>query len=180
MSVALSTVRHVPIREVAELVKSLRVALGLTQETAAQLGGLARTEWVKIENGRNKASTDNIRTAIANAFGLTRDEVDEFLTGRAPVGQMLRVARTRTKGRTIEMEPRYAPIAAVVEANPDRWSDTAVDMAYSAAFQAVSMTEQSAIALLDGCAALLRGTLRTVPIDADEEPAPPRARRATK
>lgn len=68
----------------AELVRALRLALNLTQEQVADRseGKLARVDVNKIESGRNQATSDRVRAGLAQAAGLTRDELADYLDGR--------------------------------------------------------------------------------------------------
>lgn len=68
---------------VGELVRALRVELGLSQEAAAERAGILRTELSTVENGRNKASSYEMRIALSKAFDLSHDVLDNYLSGRA-------------------------------------------------------------------------------------------------
>jgi transcriptional regulator with XRE-family HTH domain len=75
--------------DVASLVRALRGGLGLSQEVAAERGGILRTELSTIENGRNKASSYEMRGALSRAFDLTLEALDDYLAGRSDLRETL-------------------------------------------------------------------------------------------
>jgi len=104
-------------------VSAMRKLLGLTQEQLADAGGLTRPEVVKIEGGQNQATTDRIRGGLALAFGLTRDDLSDFLDGAIDLDEAT-ARRTRnrlagrpsangTKARTERYPSRPAALAAL-------------------------------------------------------------------
>jgi len=74
-----------PANGPADLIRELRAAVGLTQDgVAAKSGGkLQRVDVNKIEKGRNDCSSDRVRSGLATAFGLTREQVADYIEGRA-------------------------------------------------------------------------------------------------
>ncbi len=74
---------------IAIRVKALRAALGLTQEKVALAGGLGRLEVVKVETGKNQATTDHIRAGLARAFGISRDDFAEYIGGAIDITEVL-------------------------------------------------------------------------------------------
>ncbi len=76
-------------------VKAMREELGLTQEQLAAEGRLRRDQICHIERGDNQASSNAVRAGLARAFGLSRDDTDEYLEGRIT----LKIA-LRRRGRT--------------------------------------------------------------------------------
>lgn len=69
----------------ADLVKALRALLGWTQEQLAERCEIDRRYINKIETGRNRCSTSNMRKALARGFGLPRDDFDMFIEGKLAV-----------------------------------------------------------------------------------------------
>jgi DNA-binding XRE family transcriptional regulator len=70
----------------ATAVRSLRQALGYTQEQLAALCKVPRLTIVHIETDRNKATSPRVRRALREGFELgSLDDVDALLTGRLSV-----------------------------------------------------------------------------------------------
>jgi DNA-binding XRE family transcriptional regulator len=78
MSDRLGTNWHVKLKD---KIKTVRSQLDLTQDEVADQseGQLRRQDVVKLESGKNKASTDRIRKGLAISFGATREEIDELI-----------------------------------------------------------------------------------------------------
>lgn len=95
-----------PARGPGELIRDLRSAVGLTQDAvAAKSGGkLQRVDANKIERGRNDCSSDRVRSGLATAFGLTREQIADYLEGRAGLPETM--AR-RGRGPTV---PAVGPL----------------------------------------------------------------------
>jgi hypothetical protein len=70
--------------EVKELVKALRLAVGVSQETVARTSGgiLTREEVVKVESGKNQATAYRIREGFANAYGVSIQAMAAYLDGQ--------------------------------------------------------------------------------------------------
>jgi DNA-binding XRE family transcriptional regulator len=85
---------------VKERIRDLRKELQLSQEAAAQKSGLARTVWVKLEAGKNQASSFEIRSAIAKTAGVTVEAVADYLDERLTLAQLM--AGRVTAGRKID------------------------------------------------------------------------------
>ena len=66
-------------------VRSLRQALGLTQEKLADASGLARDEVCRLETGWNRATSGRVRQGLARGFGLTLEDTFAFVEGRLSV-----------------------------------------------------------------------------------------------
>lgn len=83
-----------------ELVRTLRLALGLSQEKLAERsGGELDASYVgKIERGSNKASTLKVRRALAAAFGITADILEGYLSETISIDAVVHIA-TRTDVR---------------------------------------------------------------------------------
>ena len=100
----------------AARIKSLREAAGFSQEKLATRteNVLGRIDVVKLEGGQNKGTSDRTRAALAKAFGLSRDEMTDYLDGRLSfedaVGRMLRPAVVGPS------------LAETVATHPGRWS----------------------------------------------------------
>lgn len=82
-----------PRGALAERVRSLRWALGLTQKKLALGGGLAPDEIARIETGRNKAKSGRIRQALARGFGLTLEDAFALIEGRLSVDMAAKRAK---------------------------------------------------------------------------------------
>lgn len=81
---------------VAVAVKELRETLGLTQEQLSLRAGFpggSRVYVAKIETGRNELSTIAARERVAKGFGLTREQLDAYLEGRATLETTAAIAR---------------------------------------------------------------------------------------
>lgn len=76
---------HVSNVTVAEIVKELRARTGLSQGQLAKLGGVKRTEIAKVETHKNMATSDGMRTALAQGFGLPREVLVAVLDGAISV-----------------------------------------------------------------------------------------------
>lgn len=74
-----------------ERVKALREACGFTQPDleARSNGGLSRSEVSKIETGKNKLRTVEIREKIATAFRVQRSTLEEYLDGSISLARMV-------------------------------------------------------------------------------------------
>ena len=74
-----------------ERVKALREACGFTQPDLEQRsnGGLSRSEVSKIETGKNKLRTVEIREKIATAFRVPRGTLEEYLDGSISLARMV-------------------------------------------------------------------------------------------
>lgn len=70
---------------VATRVRSLREALGLSQERIAERGGLRRVEISKVEGGHNMATSYDMRRCLAAGFGLALEDLVELLDGETPI-----------------------------------------------------------------------------------------------
>jgi transcriptional regulator with XRE-family HTH domain len=97
----------------AERVRSLRTALKLKQsDVAIRSGSLPQTTILKIEKGRNKATSYAVREALGRSFGLSTAEMSDFLDGRSHIDQVLETIRARY--------PDGLPIAPAKEVEPSR------------------------------------------------------------
>ena len=83
---------------IAERVRELRKALGMTQEGLGERGGKDRVVITHIENGHNKASSMALRVALAKGFDLSIEDMNAYLDGEISVRQALR--RVRSGPRT--------------------------------------------------------------------------------
>jgi transcriptional regulator with XRE-family HTH domain len=83
--------------ETGERILALRLALGLTQESVADKsdGSIRRADMPKAEKGQNAAKTDRWRKGLATAFGLTRDDVADYLEGRLSLEEAVRRCGTK-------------------------------------------------------------------------------------
>jgi transcriptional regulator with XRE-family HTH domain len=87
-------------RVVKDDVRALRQALKLSQDAVAERSGgrLKRVEVSRIETGGNRATSDRVRVGLASAFGLSRDEMADYLEGRADLVLTLDRIRRRKLG----------------------------------------------------------------------------------
>jgi transcriptional regulator with XRE-family HTH domain len=74
-----------------EKVRALREACGFTQPDLEQRsnGGLSRSEVSKIETGKNKLRTVEIRDKVAGAFRVPRSTLEEYLDGSISLARMV-------------------------------------------------------------------------------------------
>jgi transcriptional regulator with XRE-family HTH domain len=102
---------HVPNPTVADVVLQLRERLGLTQSELAKRAGLDRVEIAKLEMGANKATTERMRAALAQGFGLSREVLANVLEGRISVDEAVAAPSapakvlTRTGPRLVQSQP---------------------------------------------------------------------------
>ncbi len=101
-------------------IKDLRQALHLTHDMVAdQSGGhLERTDVSKAENNRNQANTGRWYRGLSQAFGISADDLVNYLDGRLSIEQVL-VRRSSHPppdggGKGDNAERRYATAATAV------------------------------------------------------------------
>lgn len=70
--------RHMATKD---LIKALRDALGFSQESFARRCGVARVEITKLETGKNKATSYDMRENLARGCGLTVADIKAYLEG---------------------------------------------------------------------------------------------------
>lgn len=114
-----------PESKVGQKLRDLREALGLTQDRVAQRteeeearsGGryraLGRVYYNNLENGRNAGETERVRGVLSAVFGITRDQLADYLDGVLPLPALLEVIRS--KAPTIPLlrdHPRWAGLCA--------------------------------------------------------------------
>ena len=94
-----------PEDTVAARVKALRDLRKLTQDQVSERSGgrLTRIEVNKVEGGGNKATSDKIRTGLAQALDVPRDRLADYLDGRITLPEVVAPVST-----TVEREERYA------------------------------------------------------------------------
>lgn len=109
--------------EVASRVRALREALELTQDELGRRAGHGangRVYLSKIETGKNQLNTVASRDQLARGFGLSRDDLDAYLSGRsslaATVGKAGRVLETPEP----EVERRDTPPPPAPEGYDER------------------------------------------------------------
>lgn len=73
----------------ATLLRPLRKAAKLTQQTLADAAGLTRLEIVNLEGGRNRGTRHRIHTGLAHAFGVTVETLDAYLDGKIDLPDLL-------------------------------------------------------------------------------------------
>lgn len=98
--------------DAAKLVIDLREHLGLTQEAFAQRAGVERTRIAKIENGANKATSGDVREALARAAGVSLEAMVGYLKGRITLENLL-LGRSDTHSDTQSEKPRTVPVPPV-------------------------------------------------------------------
>lgn len=87
---------------IADLVRALRERLGLTQEDLAERAkaehpSFDRVYVSKIEAGTNKATSAKMRDGLAAAFGLSRGDLEDYLSERISVDEAVRRMRATPK-----------------------------------------------------------------------------------
>jgi len=70
----------------------LRKELGLGQEVLCELSGIARSEISNAENGRVQWRADALWRGLGRAFGMTRDEMQEYLDGHMRLEKAMAIA----------------------------------------------------------------------------------------
>jgi transcriptional regulator with XRE-family HTH domain len=73
----------------ARAIHRLRIALGLTQQDLADRAGLTRVLIVKVERGRNKATSERVCAGFARAFATDSQEMEGILRGTVDVKVLL-------------------------------------------------------------------------------------------
>lgn len=81
--------------QIAERVRTMRVALGLTQQQLANRGQIDRSYVVHTENGRNKATGIITRRGLARGLALDMDELDALFDGSLDMETAIRRAKVR-------------------------------------------------------------------------------------
>lgn len=98
---------------VAERVRELREALGLTQQDVADRSGgrLNQGTLAKVEGGLNKGTGASTRGGLASAFGVTLDSLEAYLAGTLGLDVLLarRAAPSDTAGQGVEAEAQRIP-----------------------------------------------------------------------
>jgi transcriptional regulator with XRE-family HTH domain len=70
----------------------LRKALDLGQEVLTELSGIARSEISNAENGRLQWRSDALWTGLGQAFGMTREQLQEYLDGHMSIAKAMAIA----------------------------------------------------------------------------------------
>ena len=73
----------------ADRLRSLRQALGITQEALSELCGMTRVEIVQLETGKNKGSSYATRSALAKGVDVPVDALAAFLDGEIQLSALL-------------------------------------------------------------------------------------------
>ena len=92
-----------------DLVRQLREVLELTQEELGKRCGYAanpRAYVGKIETGHNKLSSAYGRDGLARGFGLTREQLESYLDGRASLAETVARARGEASDDPPSIEER--------------------------------------------------------------------------
>lgn len=77
-----------PMAPSAVIVRTLRKALGWTQETLAQRAGFGRVEVLHLEHGRNHATSARVRDQLAAAFELDPKDLTAALNGEISADEL--------------------------------------------------------------------------------------------
>lgn len=75
--------------ETKDLIKALRSRFKISQDSLARRCGLARVEITKLETGRNKATSFEIRASLARGFGLQTDDMSGYLSGKISLDEIV-------------------------------------------------------------------------------------------
>lgn len=146
-------------QNVAELVRALREAIGITQEELGRRAGYAgspRVYVAKLETGHNKLTTSYGRASLARGFGLQPQQLDEYLEGRAS----LSVTLERIRGETFEHEAAHE-----LAADPAPLAEDA--SAFDAALLWSLDKERHGVADFDAVRSALRNTAQMRDADTD-------------
>ena len=79
---------------IGQRVKALRLMAGLSQDVLAARAGLQRTHIGRIEGGKYAVNIETLQ-AIAEAFGMTVDIIDERLADLTPMKTLTSTADVR-------------------------------------------------------------------------------------
>lgn len=108
--------------------KALRERLGLTQDQAAERGGLRRDEVTKVERGTNKASTSRIREGLARAYGVTLDQLAGYLEGSLSLASLPLPEMPPRESPQVERDDAHGALAAELWRVADRERHTLADV----------------------------------------------------
>jgi hypothetical protein len=91
------------------------------EKSGGRLRGLGRTYIVNIEAGRNDAQTDRVRAVFAAVYGLTRDQLADYLDGVVTLQELLGAqSRPATPGPAKAPPP---PVGAPAAGTHKRWKE---------------------------------------------------------
>lgn len=121
---------------------------------------LRRIEVGHVESGRNMASTRRVRTSLARAFGVTEDEMFDYLEGRVTLAEFLKI-RDKVRRPAVRTDTTKSPREQAVELVIGDGYGSAVEVrrAASAARESLPPAKADALGVLDW-ANLIEATLR--------------------
>lgn len=151
--------------EVAARVRALREALELTQEELGKRCGHeenGRVYLSKIETGKNKLGSVQARADLAKGFGISRDDLDDYLAGALPLQEMTRRAqRGVTHPELVDPPRRDTPPPPAPEGTDDYEDALEASLLWSLDRERHTMRD------IDAVRAVLRNTPRMRDPDAD-------------
>lgn len=82
-----------------DVFNSLAMAYELTQEQVAERSGgmFNRVLANKVATGKNQGSSERVHAGLAHAFGLSRDELANYVSGRASLAETIRAKEARVR-----------------------------------------------------------------------------------
>jgi transcriptional regulator with XRE-family HTH domain len=84
-----------------ERIRALRERLSLVQDQVADAGNFSRAYMSKFENGQNAATTAGTHEMLSRGFGILREDVAPYLSGKLPLEDVLDRAAKPVEGRTV-------------------------------------------------------------------------------
>lgn len=172
-------------RERGDRLRALRESKGWTQEQAAERAGqMARTDYNRLESGRNKGSSAAMRKRLAQAFGISIEKISALLEGLLTPSEALAVERpvvVPVQVNRVELEPRYPNLVEAMRELEGKLSPATVEHAWSIALHSPADLE---IALWSGMLLDFERKLRrqaktgeSIGDEVTEENVPPRGKR---
>jgi transcriptional regulator with XRE-family HTH domain len=145
----------------------LRETLGMTQEEVSIRSVdedgriLRRIEVGHVESGRNMASTRRVRLGLARAFSVTDDEMFDYLEGRVPLPEFMKLRGQKRKRLGARAEETKSLQEQAIEILLTDGYGTAVDVRRAAARarQTFPADKQALLGILEW-ANLIETTLR--------------------
>jgi transcriptional regulator with XRE-family HTH domain len=91
-----------------ERMLELRTAIGLSQDTVAERGGIPRLRVADIERGKNKLRVRETFKGVAKGLGLLEGELDDFIAMKVTA----RVLADRVLRRDPDVRAAVSPIVS--------------------------------------------------------------------
>jgi len=126
--------------ERGQRLKTLREALKLSQQKAADAAGVERTYLSNIETGRLKFQSSDIQQKLATVYGVAMGSLVEYAHGRMPLEALMAgqapfatlpktdPAPPQVRERTVVYEPRYRNLGIAIKRLAEAGEGVAPDM----------------------------------------------------